>query len=96
MKQLVVIIKDDLIGGGNLLTYPNAESAVRSFREVINGDNQIAIHANDHSLVAIGNYDTEKCCLIAFEETRVLAKGKDLANKPKAIINNSNGKTVTL
>lgn len=78
MKQIIVIIKDALMGGGNPMVFPNAESAVRSFKEVINGDNQIAVHADDHDLLAIGNYDTEKCEISAFPETRILAKGKDL------------------
>ena len=44
MKQIIVVIKDKLIGCGSLMSFPNAESAVRSFQEIINGDNSISKH----------------------------------------------------
>lgn len=81
MRQIIVVIKDQLIGCGSLMSFPNAESAIRSFKEVINGDNQIAKNAHDHELIAIGGYDTETGKIVAYDEARVLAKGKDL--KPK-------------
>lgn len=81
MKQLVMVIKDKLIGCGSLLSYPNPESAVRSFKEIINGDNQIGRHAQDHELMAIGTYETETGKLEAFEEPRLIAKGSDLMQK---------------
>lgn len=81
MRQIIVVIKDQLIGCGSLMSFPNPESAIRSFKEIINGDNQIARNAHDHELLAIGGYDTEKGSIVAYSEPRILAKGKDL--KPK-------------
>ena len=78
MKQIIVVIKDKLTGCGNLMSFPNAESAVRSFKEVIEGDNQIAKHAKDHDLIAIRHYDSEKGIIEAIAEPRELAKGEFL------------------
>lgn len=81
MKQIIVVIKDKLIGCGSLMSFPNAESAIRSFKEVMNGDNQMAKYPEDHELIALGGYDTEKGEITALPETRVLTKGKDVSAK---------------
>lgn len=80
MKQLVVVIEDKLIGCGQLMSFPNSEAAVRSFKEIAQGDNAIAKHIGDHRLKAIAVYDSEKGKVEVMED-RVLIDGKDLAPK---------------
>lgn len=84
MKQLVVVIEDKLIGCGQLMAFPNSEAAIRSFKEIANGDNQIAKHIADHRLKAIATYNSEKGIVEVMEE-RILIDGKDLAPKYKEI-----------
>lgn len=78
MKQIIVAIKDELIGCGSIMAFPNAESAIRSFKEVINGQNEIAKNASDHNLIGLGSYDSETGEILGFEKPRILAKGADL------------------
>ena len=80
MKEIVVVIEDKLIGCGQLMSFPNSESAIRSFKEIAQGDNAIAKHIKDHRLKAIATYNSEKGIVEVMEE-RVLIDGKDLAPK---------------
>ena len=80
MKQMVVVIEDKLIGCGQLMSFPNSEAAIRSFKEISQGDNAIAKHIGDHRLKAIATYDSEKG-VVEVMEARILIDGKDLAPK---------------
>lgn len=86
MKQVIVVIKDKLTSCGQLMSFPNAESAIRSFQEIIAGDNPIAKHAKDHSLIAIGSYDSDQGTIESFKESRELITG-DFIKKEEERLN---------